>query len=184
MAAPTSPLQGIVSRYEKAYNTLNQYKEKYDLASPKALFALDQARTTSIDPQSQSALANKGFFFATRTFEKVFTKNILVEKIKNLSLISAILIQNSALAQNVFPGIQLAPFYTKEGLEKLRSDLESRTDYQTFKQTEWAEYEKLKAAKKLSKKDLVSLVEQQHITRASLGQYTQNKKIKRLGVKE
>lgn len=184
MAAITSPLQETILKYENALNALNQCKNKYDFSPFTALLTLSQLQAAQIDPQSQTALANRGFFFATKTFEKVFTKDVRIEKIKNLALISALLVLNPEIANRIFPGIQLTQFQTKEGLAKLQADLESRVDYQTFRKTEWTEYQNLKATKKLLKEDLVSLIQKEHISTASLNQHTQNKKIIRLGIKE
>ncbi|HEX2580058.1 MAG TPA: hypothetical protein VHK67_06635 [Rhabdochlamydiaceae bacterium] len=187
MAATTSPLSQRVSNYEKVLNALDQERDKYNFNSSVAIGALLTLQNSSKDSQSQAALsnlANRSFFFAAKTFEKVFTSNEPIGKIKNLALVSAVLTQTPGVAEKVFPGIQIAPFDTKEGLEQLRDNLKNREDYKTFEQTEWANYQSLKAAKKVAKDGLVSLIKTEHISRASLGQHTKNKKIVRLGFKE
>jgi hypothetical protein len=157
MASMTlTSLQQAISTYEQARIGVHEEKKKYDFSSPTAILGLTQ--TTPANPEGQSLLANIGFFYASRTFHKVFTKEISVEKIKNIAVISTVLTFSPGLAQKVFPGIQLTAFSSKEGLKALRTQLESREDYQAFQKKEWAEYQNLKATKNLLKQGLVSLI--------------------------
>jgi hypothetical protein len=186
MASMTSvSLQSAISNYEQAKGAFYQEKKKYDIASSAALFGLKQAaQNASTGPEDPSVLANVGFFYASRTFNKVFTKNVEVEKIKNLTLISTLFSTMPDLAQKIFPGIQLTSFQSKEGLEALRTQLTSREDYQAFQKKEWAEYENLKASNKLSKQNLVSLINSNGILRTQMSKHTKDKRIIRLGKKE
>ena len=186
MASMTSvSLQSAISNYQQAKVAVDQEKKKYDIASPTALSGFSQAaQNASTGPEDPSVLANVGFFYASRTFNKVFTKNIKVEKIKNLAVISMLLSAMPDLAQKIFPGIELKAFQSKEGLEALRTQLESREDYQAFQKKEWAQYENLKASKNLSKQNLVSLINTTGIRRNQIGEHTRDKKTIRLGKKE
>jgi hypothetical protein len=181
---PTS-LQQAISNYERARIGVHQEKKKYDLSFPAASLGLTPTiQNTPANPEAQSLLADIGFFYASRTFHKVFTKNISIEKIKNIALISTVLTLMPDLAQKIFPGIQLTAFSSKEGLEALRTQLESREDYQAFQKKGWAEYQNLKATKNLLKQDLVSLINATGTGGSGIAQYTVDKKIIGLGKKE